>query len=161
MEVWLDVNGYEGIYQVSSLGNIRSLDRERHGRRYKGKQMKTPLDSKGYPYVCLMGKTFRIHQLMAVAFFKHKPNKYELVIDHVDGNRANNRLDNLQLVTQRVNFLKRTKNTKSKYDGVIWDKERNSWQVRPFINGKYIFIGRFDCETKAHLEYLKAVGLNK
>lgn len=100
-EIWKDIKGYEGFYQVSNLGHVRSLDRTfvnaaGRTRYYKGKV----LALKGEPYYnvalakqqkCL---TRRIHRLVAEAFI---PNPDNLpCIDHIDCNKKNNRVDNLR-----------------------------------------------------------------
>ena len=75
-EIWVDIKGYEGLYQVSNLGKVRSVDREviRNGRitKLKGKVLKQNVDSKGYLCVNLSKenktKTVRVHRLIAIAF---------------------------------------------------------------------------------------------
>lgn len=108
-EVWKDIEGYEGIYQVSNLGRVRSLDRwieQPHPRnpaytlRYKvkGKIKGQRLNNKGYYetdlYVNNMQDTRTVHRLVAKAFI---PNpKHLSVVNHLDENPRNNRVDNLE-----------------------------------------------------------------
>lgn len=113
-EKWKDVPGYEGYYQVSNLGQVRSLDREcgkmPRGceRRIKG-QMLTPHDN-GYGYLIVQlkkdgkRKPKYVHRLVAEMFVNNP--KCSPVVDHVDGDRKNNRYDNLRWCTQmeNVNF---------------------------------------------------------
>jgi hypothetical protein len=106
MEEWRDIPGYEGLYQVSDLGNVRSLN----GFGFKGKiHVLKPGEVRGYKHVRLYKndrlKTHRIHLLVAMAFFGHKPNS-KIVVDHIDDNSLNNRLDNLQIITQSENVKK-------------------------------------------------------
>lgn len=109
-EQWKDIEGYEGIYQVSNLGRVRSLDRivtclNRWGqlteRRFKGKVMKPGTDTKGYKFVNLHmngdNAETRVHRLVGMAFV---PGHFDgAVINHKDEDRTNNRADNLEWVT--------------------------------------------------------------
>ena len=115
-EEWKDIEGYEGCYQVSNLGRVRSLDRyvERQDRRngkminqfFKGKFIKFGIDTKGYAFVSLTfehsHKLHRVHRLVAHAFV---PGEFEgAVVNHKDENRRNNRADNLEWVTFAYNL---------------------------------------------------------
>lgn len=103
-EIWKDIKGYEGIYQVSNLGRVRSLDRIVNNRSYKGR-IKVPSNSKGYKRVGLLYKRnvnyYSIHRLVAQAFIPN-PNNYEIV-NHKDENRGNNRVDNLEWCDSKYN----------------------------------------------------------
>ena len=94
-EIWKDVIGYEGLYQVSNLGNVKSL------RFNKEKILKQRIGTKGYFAVCLrkdkIVKTKEVHQLIAIAFLNHKPCGYKLVINHIDFNQKNNNILNRHL----------------------------------------------------------------
>ena len=96
MEEWRDIEGYEGLYQVSNLGNIKSL-KDNYGRsRIKILKLKKRKD--GYIQINLhkngIIKTFRVHQLVARAFIDNPNNLKE--INHKDENPSNNRVDNLE-----------------------------------------------------------------
>lgn len=103
-EEWRDVKGFEGIYQVSNLGNVRSLSRlDARGHSIKGKMLSTNVPIKaGYPCVNLKnGKHKRlavpIHRLVAENFI---PNNDDLPqVNHIDGNKMNNSVDNLEWVS--------------------------------------------------------------
>ena len=112
VEQWKPVYGYEGIYEVSSHGRVRSLDRtvtysDGRVRRYKGKVLRATLSSGGYPCVSLysQGKEKRryVHSLVAEAFIGTRPKGMEVC--HNDGDPANNRLDNLRYDTHSDNML--------------------------------------------------------
>ena len=161
-EIWKDVLGYEGLYQVSDYGNVKSLSRTitKGNITYvtKDKILKQSVDSVGYPYVNLSDykkqKTFRIHQLVAVAFLNHTPDKHKgLVIDHIDGNKLNNMTTNLQLITNKKNTSKDRKNKTSKYTGVSLNKQSNKWLAQFRENGSVKYLGTFETEEEARDAY--------
>ena len=158
-EVWKDITGYEGAYQVSTLGRVRSLDRiALDGRNVKGVILKQNKTGIGYLGVGLhkngKQRTKKVHQLVAVTFLNHKPCGFNgLIVDHIDNNPLNNKLSNLQLTTNRHNVSKDKNDYTSKYTGVSWDKTNNKWRSAIIIDGKYNLLGRFHCELKAHLVY--------
>lgn len=114
-EIWKPINGYDGMYEISNLGNVKSLARA-YTRVYK-KQNKinevcmkekllTPfIGKRGYVTVDLSKDKQRthkyIHQLIAVAFIPN-PNNYT-VINHKDGRKLNNSIDNLEWCTDKMN----------------------------------------------------------
>lgn len=158
MEIYKDIKGYEGMYQVSNLGNVKSLKRK--GRKNE-RLLKPTINSHGYLTVCLCKdktqRVVKIHQLVCVAFLNHVPNGYKgLIVDHRNNDKLDNRLGNLQLVTARHNSSKDRKGT-SKYTGVSWRKDRNKWRAYITINYKIIHLGNFDNEIDAHNEYQKAL----
>ncbi len=109
-EIWKDVVGYEGLYQVSNTGNVRSLDRlittNRHSYTRKGKDCKLSLNSTtGYLTVgfTVDNKTItkKAHSLVALAFIPNPENKP--CINHIDGNKLNNNDWNLEWCTYSEN----------------------------------------------------------
>lgn len=98
-EIWKDIPGYEGRYQVSSLGNIRSFF---HNRLLTAKH-----SGRGYKAITLskhgVKKRFYIHRLVALCFLE-KPLFDECEVNHKDLNKTNNRVNNLEWVTRRENF---------------------------------------------------------
>ncbi len=109
MENWRDVLGFEGHYQVSDQGNVRSVDRHiKDGGRtrlYRGKSIKQFLDHKGYKVVTLSKqgvlKQIKVHRLVAGAFI---PNPLELPeINHKDEQKCNNCVANLEWCTTQYN----------------------------------------------------------
>ena len=109
IETWRSVVEYEGFYQVSDLGNVRSVSRVvNHAKgkmRLKARVMK-PRPALGYERVCLhqnaIKKYFFIHRLVATAFLGRCPIGRQ--INHIDGCKLNNRLSNLEFVTARENM---------------------------------------------------------
>lgn len=162
MEVWKDIPGYEGLYQVSNLGNVKSLPKQwvfGYGaiKSHNGIILKKVLDTYGYYVVSLRKnkilKTCKIHQLVAMAFLGHIPCGHKLVIDHINNDKLDNRVENLQIVTNRFNTHKNNKIYSSQYKGVHWNKARKKWISQIVINGKQMNLGYFDCELKASLAY--------
>jgi hypothetical protein len=165
LEVWKDIPGYEGLYQVSNLGNVKSLPREwvaGNGgvRKHNGKILKGGGHG-GYRTVGLSNsvrkKTFHVHKLVAMAFLNHKSCGYELVVHHKNDNPSDNRVENLEITTQRDNVYKTQGKYSSKYKGVYWAEDRNKWRARIFINGKDKCLGQFECELEASKVYQKAL----
>lgn len=111
MEIWKDIKGFEGYYQVSNMGNVRSLDRtvrhKNHSSRFiKGKILKPGTETCGYSFVCLTKNTkrvyARVHRLVADAFIENKQKKHE--VNHIDGNKQNNQVSNLEYATHSENM---------------------------------------------------------
>lgn len=111
MEIWKDIPGYEGLYQVSNLGNIKSLDRYVFGiykdRFIRGKIKKLTINKKGYLKITLFkngkGNTREVHRIIAEAFIPNIENKSQ--VNHIDGNKQNNNVENLEWVTPRENNI--------------------------------------------------------
>jgi hypothetical protein len=162
-EIFKDIPEYEGLYQVSNLGNVKSLAREMvKGKRKfisKEKILKLGKDGAGYYFVNLYKngkiKNFKIHKLVAITFLNHIPDRYRIVVDHIDNNPLNNRLENLQLISQRQNTSKDRINGSSKYIGIYWNKKANKWMALISINGKRKYLGIFSDELDAHEAYKK------
>ena len=152
-EVWKDVKDYEEYYQVSNLGRVRSL------RFNKVKLLKQSINHGGYSYVNLPRNkkplTFTIHRLVAVAFLNHTPCRYKLVVNHINFNKLDNRVENLELVSNRENCNMKHIKSSSQYTGVTYFKRDDKWRASILINGKRIHLGLFKCEYQAHLSYQK------
>jgi hypothetical protein len=155
IEIWKDVPGYEGLYQCSNLGRIKSLPKKMGKGFSKLKYKKPTLNKNGY-YYCNLWKnnkseTFQLHQIVAITFLSHSRKKMKIVIDHIDNNKSNNNCNNLQLVTQRHNVSKDKINKYSKYTGVRFIY--NKWNAQIKINYKSINLGSFNTEIEAHEAY--------
>lgn len=110
-EEWKDVEGYEGFYQVSNLGRIRSLERIVHSskwnRREPSKILNPPILKNGYKLVSLSkngsSKRVLLHRLIAKAFIPNPNNLPQ--VNHKDGNKQNNIIDNLEWVSAQDNII--------------------------------------------------------
>lgn len=134
-EIWRDIQGFEGIYMISNLGNLKSLDRIvncKNGkcRIRRGVCFKVCKDNRNrYKYVTLWdrnGKFLKtsIHRLVAQAFIPN-PNNYP-IINHKDENQRNNRVDNLEWCTYKYN---------NEYNGRI-DKCRH--KISQTLKGRHL-----------------------
>ena len=154
MEIWKSIKDYEGLYEVSNLGRVKSLG---NNKERKEKFLKHGVDKTGYYRVGLsknnIAKTHKVHQLVAMAFLNHIPCGHKIVVDHINDDPLDNRVDNLQVVTQRFNACKTQGKYTSKYKGVCWHKTFNKWVSKITINSKNYHLGYFKCELAAHQSY--------
>lgn len=140
-EEWKDISGYEGLYKVSNLGNVYSFK--------TNKILKTPIGKRGYPNLNLLKngkqKLYVVHRLVAKAFIPNPDNKPE--VNHIDGNKTNNCVDNLEWVTSRENTLHARKTGLHTSDG---DKT-----VAQILNGQEI--ARYKSASEAE----RKTGINR
>lgn len=165
IEEFRDIKGYEGLYQVSNLGNVKSLSRvvissNGSSRTTKDRLLKKTI-SQGYFMITMCNNTKRkgnsVHQLVAIAFLNHIPNGHKIVVDHINNIRTDNRVENLQLITTRENNSKDRRGYTSKYIGVSWSKSANKWVSEIRINGVKKHLGVFSCQLEASKAYKKAL----
>lgn len=133
-EIWKDIPGYEGLYQCSSLGRVKSLDRLVRYMR-KGVILKQRLHT--YLYVGLgTNKYFTVHSLVMLSFVGARPKEFE--IDHINTIRTDNRLENLRYCTKeenRNNPITRKRNRKK----LLRMIENNKKPVLQYdLNGNFI-----------------------
>lgn len=109
-EIWKDIHGYEGLYQVSNLGNVKSLHYGKKTDHLNWKNqpprlLRQKVSTSGYLRVELYRpdsrKNFYVHRLVALAFIPNCENKNE--VNHIDGNKLNNNADNLEWVSRSEN----------------------------------------------------------
>lgn len=153
MEHWKDISGYEGLYQVSDLGRVRSLDRyDAYGRFISGKLRNVCVNKKtGYCYVnlCKNGRSRNIllHRIVASAFI---PNPLNLkTVNHKNENKQDNRVENLEWMSLQDNLMYGThteRATKNKPD--ISGKRHHNYGLRGSSahthKGKVIGTSKFD-----------------
>ena len=156
MEIWKEIKDYEGKYEVSSLGRIKSLNYLNSG---KEKIMKTSIGTQGYPYIFLSKngkkKCFTIHKLVAIAFLNHIPNGFESVIDHKNSDKTENTIQNLRIVTHRENISKEYKEKRNLPTGVR--KWRNKYKAQIKIKGKLISLGLYLTQEEASNAYQQQI----
>jgi len=167
IENWKPIKGFEGCYEVSDLGAVKSIERTHKlsnpnykidtYRTRKSQLLKPNLTANGYPKVCLSRDakkiTRTVHQLVAEAFLNHTVNGHTLIVDHIDNVKTNNSVDNLQLISCRENLSKDRKGKTSKYTGVSYRKMRGTWQSEIRIGGENIYLGSFKTEVEAYSAY--------
>lgn len=109
------------------------------------------LNENGYLICGLHGKTMRIHRLIWLYYFGYIPR----YLDHINRDRADNRIENLRPATKAQNGANRKKQsgTTSKYKGVC--RIRYAWQANAFVNGKSIYLGSYRTEEEAHKAYVE------
>jgi len=159
-EEFREVSGYGGDYQVSNLGRVLSL---KHG---KERILKQSFDTSGYLKVGLreneIQSTKRVHKLVAIAFLNHIPNGYKTVVDHVDNDKQNNHVNNLQLISNRENCTKNSRKSIGKYKGVTYRENKNIWVGQVAFRGKVHFTRSVETEAQAYelyKELLNELGL--
>ena len=132
------------------------------GNLYRIKTSKTRPDTLGKPFGGVtgngyiqgwfLGKLYYLHHLIYIYHYGSLPEVY---IDHKDGNRLNNKIENLRPVTTQQNMFnaKGQAGSSSKYKGVCWDKARGKWRARIVVNEKEMYLGRYDTEEEARDAY--------
>ncbi len=121
MEIWKDIKGYEGLYQVSNLGNVKSLKINKNlSYRKSGRD-------RAYLTVSFRkdnaSKSYYIHRLVAQTFIPNPENKPQ--VNHKDENTMNNCVDNLEWCTTRYNINYGTRSLKSKSSSLLYILKKN------------------------------------
>lgn len=158
-EIWKPVPGYEGIYEVSSHGRVKTFSK--HSKAgYGGIRKLTPPKFNQCRYLrVLLTKDskpimFYVHQLVAMAFLGHKRSGYKSIVDHIDNNCLNNYVENLQIISQRENSCKDMRN-KTGYKCVT--KVPGGYRAVTKIDGKMVYCGYAKTAKAAHRKYLNVM----
>jgi hypothetical protein len=142
-----DIPDYNGDYAVDDSGNVYSL------KFSKCRKLSPRLDGHGYHHVILYKdgkmKTHKVHRLVAQAFLDDYSE--DLDVDHIDGDKQNNQIWNLRMVTHQQNHFNRTT-----AKGYYWNKNKEKWQAQIKVNYKTKNLGYFDTEAEARDAYLTA-----
>ena len=145
MENWKDIKGYEGLYQVSDLGRVKSLIGN-------GRILKQHLRNGVYCAVNLSSKNIRrgvnVHSLVAETFLNHNANR-DYVVDHINNVKTDNRLSNLQVISHRDNCSKDRKGSV----GVSFNKKNRKWVSMISIDRNQFYLGSFESEDRASISY--------
>jgi hypothetical protein len=155
-ETYKNILGYEGLYQISNLGNVKSLARAwKTGKNYLNKFnssekiLKLSYGHSGYRLVTLTKdgkqKTFRVHVLVWDTFSDIKRNN--LHVDHIDENKNNNGFANLQLLSCRKNIIKSLKH-RGRFVGHAYP-EGSGYRAQISDKGKTYYIGNFATKNQA------------
>ena len=163
-EQFKPIKGYEGLYEISNFGRIKSLSRQMSNGigffQSKERILKLNPNSNGY-YVSVLcknrvQKTISAHVLVWDHFSEFSRDGHKLEVDHIDADKSNNRIDNLQLLTNRKNKSKYHKSRTDKtlkFVGVSWDKDANKWRASIYINKKIKYLGLYNYESDAAKAY--------
>lgn len=158
MEIWRDVKGYEGVYQVSNLGRVKRIGKYRNQvREWESNRLLKPAKkNNGYMY-CQLSKDNKtspkmVHRLVAEAFIENPENKP--TVNHIDGNRANNVVENLEWATYTEN------NVHMLYDlhGYVIGQHRNKRGSKAVL--QYDLQGNFIKEYPSYREAQRQTGIN-
>jgi hypothetical protein len=142
-------------YSIDKVGNVINNTTQ--------KELKQSLQKDGYKVVYLYDNNkkrtvpVRIHILLAVTYMNHKTDGHKIVINHIDLDKTNNYLANLELVSQRENANHLHTKSTSKYRGVSFRNDVSKWMSQIFINNKSVYLGNFNNEKDASLMYNKAL----
>jgi hypothetical protein len=156
-EEWKDIPNYEGRYQVSNTGLVKSFS-------YNRETILKDRIARGYKQVALQKdgsrKEYKVHQLVAMVFLGHTINGHQEIVDHIDGCKINNHEWNLQIISSRENKVRSINRikTSSKYVGVSYSKSNNMWksQIYTKVDGKK-HLGFFCDEESASKAYQDAL----
>lgn len=111
-------------------------------------------NNQGYIQIRVGGLLMKAHRLAWVLFFGEWPNKD---IDHIDGNRSNNKISNLRLSSRAMNGQNRKRPNKNNSSAFLGARKHGSkWQAKIFANGRDVHLGTFDTPRAAHVAYVKA-----
>ena len=162
-EIWKDIPGYENLYQVSNLGRVKSLERivkriVNNDRHVSERIMKLSMCGR-YLQVGISKsanvKMASVHVLVAMAFLGHTPCGYKIVVDHINNDPLNNRVENLQIISHRENASKDRRGGSSEFPGV--GLSGGKWYSKITLNKKDIYLGVFDTEEEANEYYVNAL----
>lgn len=129
--IWKDIVGYEGFYQVSSHGQVRSLDRivpsKGSVRKVKGQLLAQTTDRDGYKHLRLrkygLEKSFFVHRLVAIAFIRNRKPADNNQINHKDEVKNNNHYSNLEWCTAEYNVNYGTRNKRSSKPVIAYNQK--------------------------------------
>jgi hypothetical protein len=124
-EIWKDINGFDGLYQISNFGNVKSIN---FNNTKTEKLMKLSIDRYGYNYVSFtkFNKKLKVHRLVALTFIPNPENK--ITVNHIDENKLNNHVDNLEWYTVSEQN-KHSKGKKILINGIMYNSLREAENI--------------------------------
>lgn len=140
------------FYYDSSNGELIRKKAVKHSQHKPG-SVAGCLNKTGYRRVCIGKKLYREHRVIWAIVNGYWP---ESMLDHIDGDRSNNRIENLRECTQKQNCQNRIAPKKNKYVGCSYRKDVMKWQARIYVNGRNKSLGYFKSQEAAHIAYLEA-----
>jgi hypothetical protein len=168
-EIWKVLFNENNEYSISNFGRVKSSYRKlilSDGKviTISEKILKQSINKFGYLAVAFSKSkkltSFIVHRLVGLYFIENKNNLKQ--INHIDGIRTNNKLENLEWVSNMENSCHRFQNLKksSKFIGVSFCKKLNKWRTKIYFNKKQVHLGVFNCEIEAHLKRVDFEKLN-
>lgn len=163
-EKWVDIPKYEGYYIISDNGNIFRLPRyvkckDGITRFVNGCKKMPYLTREGYLCIDLYKDGLRtkntVHSLVFDSFNNEEKSDLKKVINHINFNKMDNRLKNLEIISHRENTSKSHIKSESKYVGV--GRSGDKWRARIMNNGTSVYLGTFDTDVQAKDAYLLAL----
>lgn len=158
-EIWKEVPETKGLYFVSNLGRFKRI------KKYGERILIPSKSANGYMVVgiCLnnKNKVVKIHRLVASLFIRH-PKKDE-VVNHIDFDKSNNRLENLEWVSHMENlshYQTRRNDTSSKKVGCSYNNQFKKWVAAITLPAGRKYLGLFETETDAHNAYIREMNAN-
>lgn len=166
MEIWKDIKGYENLYQVSNLGRVRTHENKithtkRHGiRKWKQRILKFKGETPRTGYRVDLWKdgkhnTYLVARLVAFNFLNEDIENKELTVNHIDGNRMNNKIENLELISLTENIRHAFNTGLMPYKKVVLKKEGIEYEFAS-MNKASLFLGK----NKGFISYVIKKGKN-
>ena len=129
--------------------------RHKHRNKQPGTVAGSLHKNTGYWRLNVFGQKYQAHRIAWLIYHGERP----AVIDHINGDKVDNRICNLRSVSPQINaqnLRKASANSKSRYLGANWHKPSGLWQAKIYVGGKYVHIGLFSTEEEAHNAYVQA-----
>ena len=158
-ETWKDIVGFEGLYIVSNFGNVKGLTRtvktKTGNRTYKQQDIKPRIVGNNYRQIGLYKNGEKryhqllLHRIVMEAFVGYNP----MSVNHIDGDKANNRLSNLEYCTDSDNELHKYRVIINKKRGAYLNRQNNRYYSQLRYKGNLLSLGEFDTIDEAYKAY--------
>ena len=150
-------NEISKYFKLDEQGNLWKLFK---GGEWKPCYQNKPHKANGYLRVRFKGTIYPQHRIIYCLYTKLDVST-NLQIDHIDGDKVNNNVDNLRLVSNRENHQNRSEHRNGRLPGTTYRKQRKTWEARIYLstNGECVSLGSFNSEVEAHQRYIEALNL--